>query len=207
MATLIILIFILVAALVISLGINILLAFIFLEQRRMITTDMLTGLLNKVGLTEVRNRRHSKRMNGSWFLFERRHKDHPTGGAILYLDLDKFKPVNDQYGHHVGDLLIVEFSKFLKQHMRAKDTLARLHGDEFVIALEDVDEAEAKKVASKIVTSLKNHTFIAHGHEIKLEATIGVAVMKNDRLFDLDALIKDADHAMLKSKRRVGDTR
>lgn len=207
MATLIILIFVLVAALVISLGINILLAFIFLEQRRMITTDILTGLLNKVGLAEVRNRRHSKRAGGSWFLFERRHKDHPIGGAILYLDLDKFKPVNDQYGHHVGDLLIVEFSKFLKQHMRAKDTLARLHGDEFVIVLEDVDEAEAKKVASKIVTSLKNHTFVAHGHEIKLEATIGVAVMKNDRLFDLDSLIQDADHAMLKSKRRAGDVR
>ena len=65
--------------------------------------------------------------------------------------------------------------------------------------------SEAKKVASKIVTSLKNHTFIAHEHEIKLEATIGVAVMKNDRLFDLDSLIKDADHAMLKSKRRAGN--
>lgn len=193
--------------LIISLGINILLAFIFLEQRRMITTDTLTGLLNKIGLTKIRNRRHSRRMGGEWFLFERRHKDHPIGGAILYLDLDKFKPVNDKYGHHVGDLLIVEFSKFLKQHMRTQDTLARLHGDEFIIVLEDVDEVEAEKVASKIVTSLKNHTFIAHGHTINLEATIGVAVMKNDKLFDLDSLIQDADHAMLKSKRRAGDVR
>lgn len=191
--------------LVLSLGVNVLLAFIFLEQRRIITTDMLTGLLNKVGLAEIRNRRHSKRKNGSWFLFERRHKDNPQGGAILYLDLDKFKPVNDKYGHHVGDLLIVEFSKFLKQHMRAKDTLARLHGDEFVIVLEDVDEIEAKKVATKIVSNLKAHTFIAHGHKINLEATIGVAVMRHDDPFDLDSLIKDADHAMLRAKRGTRD--
>lgn len=195
---------ILTIVLAVSFGINILLALIFLEQRRMITTDTLTGLLNKVGLAEIRNRRHAKR-NRSLFLFERRHKDHATGGAILYLDLDKFKPVNDKYGHHVGDLLIVEFSKFLKQHMRTKDTLARLHGDEFVVVLEDVDEIEAKKVAAKIVENLKNHTFVAHEHKINLEATIGVVAMKDDEPFDLDSLIKDADHAMLKSKRRTRD--
>lgn len=168
---------------------------------------MLTGLLNKVGLVEIRNRRHAKRRGAGWFLFERRHKDHPIGGAILYLDLDKFKPVNDKYGHHVGDILIVEFSKFLKQHMRVKDTLARLHGDEFVIVLEDVNAKEAQKVASKIVTDLKNHTFVVNGHNINLEATIGVAVMKENEPFDLDLLIKNADQAMLKSKRRVGDVR
>lgn len=186
--------------LVVSIGINILLILLLLEQRRVITTDTLTGLLNKVGLDEKKNRRSGRRRNGGWMLFERRHK-HVGGGAVLYLDLDKFKPINDKYGHHVGDLLIVEFSKFLARQIRTKDTLARLHGDEFVVVLEEVDEAEARKVADKIVENLEHHVFMVQGHPVKLEATVGVAIMKDGEDFDLDTLVKKADQAMLKAKK------
>ena len=145
--------------LAVSVGINVLLILLFLEQRRIITTDTLTGLLNKVGLAQRKNGRYGRGRRGGWLFLERRHR-HVGGGAVLYLDLDKFKPVNDTYGHHVGDLLIVEFSKFLKQQIRTKDTLARLHGDEFVVVLEEVDEAEAQKVAHKIVDNSKYTTTI-----------------------------------------------
>ena len=186
--------------LAISLGINVLLLVLFLEQRRIITTDTLTGLLNKVGLFEAR-RKYTRRKNSDGFwMFDRRKRHNEAIGAVLYIDLDKFKPVNDKYGHHVGDVLIVEFSKFLKEHVRSKDTLARLHGDEFVVILEDVDEDEAKKIGSNIVERLRAHTFNVHEHEIKLEATVGVAVMKHGGRFDFDALIEEADHAMLNSK-------
>lgn len=184
----------------ISLGINILLLVLFLEQRRVITTDTLTGLLNKVGLFEAR-RKYTRRKNSDGFwMFDRRKRHNEATGAVLYIDLDKFKPVNDKYGHHVGDVLIVEFSKFLKEHVRSKDTLARLHGDEFVVILEGVDEDEARKIATNIVEHLREHTFKVHGHMIKLEATVGVAIAKNDEPFDFDTLIKEADRAMLQSK-------
>lgn len=133
-------------------------------------------------------------------MFDRRKRHNEATGAVLYIDLDKFKPVNDKYGHHVGDVLIVEFSKFLKEHVRSKDTLARLHGDEFVVILEGVDEDEARKIATNIVEHLREHTFKVHGHMIKLEATVGVAIAKNDEPFDFDTLIKEADRAMLQSK-------
>jgi len=192
--------------LAVSVGINVLLILLFLEQRRIITTDTLTGLLNKVGLAQRKNGRYGRGRRGGWLFLERRHR-HVGGGAVLYLDLDKFKPVNDTYGHHVGDLLIVEFSKFLKQQIRTKDTLARLHGDEFVVVLEEVDEAEAQKVAHKIVDNLKHHVFKVYHHDIKLEATVGVAYMKHGEEFDLDTLIKNADQAMLKSKKGEREVR
>lgn len=184
----------------VSLAVNILLLLLFLEQRRIITTDTLTGLLNKVGLFEARKKYTRRKNSGGFWTFDRRKIHNETSGAVLYIDLDKFKPVNDKYGHHVGDVLIVEFSKFLKEHIRSKDTPARLHGDEFVVVLQDVDEDEAKKIALNIVENLRKHTFNVHGHEIQLEATVGVAVAKNNDPFDFDALIKEADQAMSQAK-------
>lgn len=193
--------------LAISLGLNVLLLILFLEQRRIITTDTLTGLLNKVGLLEVR-RKYARRKNSEGFwMFERRKQHDKNSGAVLYIDLDKFKSVNDKYGHHVGDVLIVEFSKFLKEQVRSKDTLARLHGDEFVVILQDVDEVGAKKIASNIVEKLRKYRFNVQGHEIELLATVGVAVPKDNTLFDFDALIEEADHAMLKAKQEAPERR
>lgn len=186
--------------LVLSLGINILLFVLVLEQRRIITTDTLTGLLNKVGLRELRRKFARRKKGGRFRMFERRKNHTEASGAVLYIDLDKFKPVNDTYGHHVGDVLIVEFSKFLKECIRSKDTLARLHGDEFVVILEDINEDDAKKIAASIVQKLREHTFNVHGHEINLLATVGVAIPKVNTPFDFDALIEEADREMLTLK-------
>lgn len=188
-------------ALIVSAVLNVFLLLMFLGQRRIITTDMLTGLLNKVGLMEARSRYLRRKNNNTFWFFDRRKRNHPPGGAVVYIDLDKFKAVNDRYGHHVGDMLIVEFSKFLKQQTRSHDILARLHGDEFVVILHEVTEGEARKIAAKIVETLATHTFMVHGHDLKLEATAGIAVMHHGEAFDVDTLIERADHEMLKAKK------
>lgn len=189
-------------AILVSVMLNILLAGALLQERRHVRTDRLTGLRNKLGLLlELRLKELYRRM---WPLDRRTHA---AGGAVLYIDLDNFKPVNDRYGHHVGDLLIVEFSKFLKNQVRTGDTLARLHGDEFVVVLEDADHAQAERIARLITRNLEKHVFSVSGHDIKLEATIGVAAAPvsaggAESNIDLDHLIREADRAMLASKQR-----
>jgi diguanylate cyclase (GGDEF)-like protein len=74
----------------------------------------------------------------------------------LFLDLDKFKQINDTYGHHIGDLLLIEVAKLIQTCIRETDTLSRLGGDEFGILLEDIVSAElAQRVANKIVKALQ----------------------------------------------------
>ncbi len=134
-------------------------------------------------------------------------------GAVLFLDLDNFKPLNDAYGHTVGDLLLIETASRLKNCVRAMDTVARFGGDEFVVMLSelDVDKAESYSqawiVAEKIRTALSEPyrlTFTREGKEDAMvehhcTASIGVAVFLNHE-GSQDDILKRADDAMYQAK-------
>lgn len=119
--------------------------------------------------------------------------------ALLILDLDYFKRINDSLGHDAGDLLLVEVARRLKQFVRKEDLVARLGGDEFVIILNNIRSADnAKMIAEKILLSLKQPIQLPT-ESIKITASIGVAIAPDDA-HDVPALLKYADMAMYNAK-------
>jgi diguanylate cyclase (GGDEF)-like protein len=119
--------------------------------------------------------------------------------AVLFLDLDRFKVVNDSLGHHAGDLLLQQIAKELKVLVRDKDTVSRLGGDEFVILIEDLDSNdEAYEIAQRITDFLAT-PFIIENQSIFIGTSIGVLI--NDERYDsADIMLRDADTAMYHAK-------
>jgi diguanylate cyclase (GGDEF)-like protein/PAS domain S-box-containing protein len=150
--------------------------------------DALTGLPNR--------RLFSDRLRQS-LAIARRDKAH---SALMFLDLDKFKPVNDELGHDVGDLLLKEAAKRMRDCVRESDTVSRIGGDEFVILLPVIEaEQDAIRVAEKILYAL-NQPFELAGNRISISASIGIAVYP-EHGSDEKGLSKNADIAMYHAKR------
>ncbi len=124
--------------------------------------------------------------------------------ALLYVDLDKFKPVNDTLGHNIGDDLLRDAADRLRLQVRESDTVARVGGDEFTVILRDVaSRQDAATVAEKIIAALAT-PFLAGGkHSVEIGASIGIALYPGDS-HDHETLIKVADAAMYAAKLRGG---
>lgn len=119
--------------------------------------------------------------------------------AVLFLDLDRFKLINDSLGHIAGDRLLIEVAHRLRDGLRSVDTVARLGGDEFVILLDNIKHADdAVECAQKILTTLR-HPFIIDGQEIYTSASIGIALAGAD-YSSAEELLRDADIAMYSAK-------
>jgi len=126
-------------------------------------------------------------------------KRHRRGIAVVYLDLDHFKLVNDGLGHSVGDGLLSEVAARLQGSIRASDTISRLGGDEFTILLNDTSSTEAVfGVARKILQSVAR-PFAVGGHELFVTASIGISLFPGDGE-DVETLLKAADSAMYRAK-------
>ncbi|NMM81825.1 hypothetical protein B2J86_12980 [Acidovorax sp. SRB_14] len=149
-------------------------------------------------LTGLPNRRMFNELLASHLLQAKRNRRHY---ALMYLDLDRFKSVNDTLGHHVGDLLLQAVSARLRAGLRESDLVARLGGDEFAVlvtGLERMDDIAA--VAGKLVEQLSLPYEGLDGHAIQTSPSIGVAVFPRDGQ-DIGALSRHADAAMYQSKR------
>ncbi|MCU0804750.1 MAG: PAS domain S-box protein [Burkholderiales bacterium] len=119
--------------------------------------------------------------------------------AVMFIDLDHFKAINDTLGHHVGDLLLKEVAKRLGAVVRKDDTLARLGGDEFVVVLEGLRSPDdAGQVAQKILNSL-SHPYQIEGHDLRTAASVGIALYPSDGS-DAATLMRHADTAMYAAK-------
>ncbi|HEY7986319.1 MAG TPA: EAL domain-containing protein [Methylophilaceae bacterium] len=126
-------------------------------------------------------------------------------GGVMFIDLDRFKHINDTLGHGAGDELVRRVSARLKTCLRSSDVVARLGGDEFVVGLFDVKAQEdAAIVAQKMLATFAT-PFLIEGHEISISASIGISVYPNDGT-EVDDLIKFADIAMYRAKERGRNT-
>ena len=150
--------------------------------------DSLTGLANRRQLNE----------RGLAFTPEEL-----AGVAVLFIDLDGFKAVNDTFGHRVGDEVLVGFGARLRALVRPADLLARLGGDEFAVLLVGVTEDQALAVADRVVQSAST-PFTSDGHQLHVSASVGVSmasdVAAEQQLTPLEALLRHADGAMIKAK-------
>jgi len=120
--------------------------------------------------------------------------------ALLYLDLDNFKPVNDEFGHHIGDALLQAVAGRLKALTREVDTVSRRGGDEFIILTPDIESADnAKVLADKLITAIEA-PFHIEGYALRVTLSIGIAMFPYHGA-DEDALMKNADVAMYQAKK------
>ena len=158
------------------------------ELRHQALHDSLTGLANRVALWDQLTHR-----------LEAADRRKPKI-AVLFLDLDDFKMVNDTFGHAAGDQLLIEVARRIEVELRSADTAARVGGDEFVVLLDDVDTGdEAQAVARRIADRLRT-PYEFEGHSYTTTSSIGVA-LAGDELTTSDAIVAAADAAMYDAKR------
>jgi diguanylate cyclase (GGDEF)-like protein len=164
------------------------------EQRlaRQAYHDSLTGLPNRslfidrIGRAISRARRNSKAV------------------AVLFLDLDRFKWVNDSLGHEAGDLLLQAVAERLQKCLRPEDTAARMGGDEFVVLVEDIADAnDATRLAERMAEELRA-PFMLGSHEVFTGASIGITLSSDTNVEKASDLLRDADAAMYRAKHRGG---
>ena len=160
---------------------------ISLEHEHSANHDPLTKLANRnlffSRLTHLTNQQH-------------RHDRHH---AILYIDLDYFKQINDRHGHRIGDKVLQLFARRLTSNIRIGDTAARLGGDEFSVILEEITAEKAQLVSQKLLEQMAM-PFLIDNLSLSIDISIGMTFFPTDTLQDAQALLQQADHALYEAK-------
>jgi two-component system cell cycle response regulator len=125
--------------------------------------------------------------------------------AVLVADIDQFKSVNDRFGHAVGDAVLVQVAERLRQNLRAGDLLARIGGEEFLIALPDIALAEARCIAERLCSMMSDAPFdIGQGRALPVTLSIGLAISEGGcapaHLDSVTEIVDRADRALMRSK-------
>jgi len=163
------------------------------QIRQLAYYDTMTGLPNRLLLQDKLSSHVRKAMRKQ------------VGGALLFIDIDNFKTLNDTYGHDVGDALLVEVAKRIRQSVRRLDTVSRLGGDEFVVVLDSLHydsaqaEKQARRVCEKIMAAFKKPFKLKH-YQHYTTPSIGVVLFDPEHLSQTDELLRRADLAMYKAK-------
>jgi diguanylate cyclase (GGDEF)-like protein/PAS domain S-box-containing protein len=153
------------------------------------THDLLTGLPNRMLFKD--------RFSVAMAQAQRFHKKL----AVIFLDLDRFKEVNDTLGHNAGDRLLYSVGNRLIDLVRKTDTVARMGGDEFLLLLPNIERVEDVVTISQTAQDVLREPFIVDGREVSISASIGIAIYPDDGT-DVDTLVNCADKAMYDSKQR-----
>jgi diguanylate cyclase (GGDEF)-like protein len=157
--------------------------------RHLADRDQLTGLYNRFAL------------NRKLAALQQLHSRHQQPYAILLLDLDHFKQVNDKYGHLTGDKVLKHAAGLLKQNIRNEDILGRFGGEEFLLLLPMTTQAAAEQVASKLITELRQHPLQLEDTEIALTTSIGIATAQPDNPpLSSETMLQYADQALYSAK-------
>jgi len=150
-------------------------------------------------LTDLFNRRSLERALKEFFTLCKQSK---MSFSLVLIDLDDFKYVNDNYGHHVGDLVLAKVAKVLRTSMRAKDILGRWGGDEFMAIMPNTDLENAKKVVERIKSQLEKMEILAEGKRFKVFISAGVVQCGENFQSWLD-MIKETDRVMYENKKKT----
>ncbi|MFZ6772276.1 putative bifunctional diguanylate cyclase/phosphodiesterase [Undibacterium sp. SXout7W] len=148
-------------------------------------------------LTSLPNRSLFKQLVDNALLQSQRSN---SVGALLFVDLNRFKPINDTLGHHIGDLLLVQVAEKFRLALRENDIVSRLGSDEFAIALLDINQHYHAILVVQKLLAVMDGLFLVEGHELRLGASIGISIFPQDGQ-DADTLLQKADIAMYKAKR------
>ncbi|MDR1708547.1 MAG: diguanylate cyclase, partial [Candidatus Accumulibacter sp.] len=161
------------------------------QLQHMAHHDPLTGLANRSLFNEQLHRALSQSKRSGKF------------GALLFLDLDKFKHINDTLGHAVGDALLIHMAAVLQERVRATDTAARLGGDEFAVIMVDMEKPENAGILAQEILDRLEAPVTLGGHELRVLSSIGIVTFpatERGEAYDTDNIIKNADTAMYLAK-------
>lgn len=162
-------------------------ATLYQQALKMASTDPLTQTLNRVSFNDtVKREIAAAKLNNSSL-------------SLIFLDIDHFKIINDQYGHDCGDSILMAVAKVIKENLRRNDTVFRFGGEEFVILVNQLDLANTEQLARRIRSAIESNILVYDMKPIKVTASLGVSSLRHDDSFD--SFIKRADHAMYKAKR------
>jgi diguanylate cyclase (GGDEF)-like protein len=177
-------------------------ATIYAMNERKKAQDKIMHMAYHDSLTNLPNRLlYYERLNQS---FEETKKNGKMS-AIIFLDLDRFKNINDTLGHHVGDRLLESLAQKLKIFVSDNLMIARFGGDEFMILMTNVSHIDEVKQFARKIPELFQEPFLYEKHELSVTASIGIAMYPHDGT-DADTLIKNADVAMYRAKQKGGNT-
>lgn len=154
------------------------------ELQNLSEKDTLTGVLNRRGLFQI---------------MERLMNDWEDGFSLSYLDLNKFKGINDSYGHNAGDRILQSFTYVLQKHAQETDIIARIGGDEFILIFRDKERAA--QYFEKVRATLQEPVILGRGKSIQISFSLGQANYPEDGI-TIDELIAKADEAMYDAKRK-----
>lgn len=157
------------------------------EYAHLATHDPLTGLCNRLLLNDRLEHAimHAQRFNKSV--------------AVLFCDLDNFKPINDTYGHSIGDIVLQKSAQYFKSVLRSNDTVCRYGGDEFVIVLEEIETSQNLPSIVEKIMAITSAPFLIEGEMIEIQMSAGVSLFPRDDK-EATSLIQKADEAMYQAK-------
>ncbi|MCU6435415.1 sensor domain-containing diguanylate cyclase [Undibacterium sp. Jales W-56] len=160
------------------------------EANQLAVTDHLTGTFNRLGFDKEITRLKHEMQRGN-----------VTGFFLLLIDLDKFKEVNDRYGHDIGDQVLCHFTQIVSRVLRKSDFIARLGGDEFILLLQDLQQLDkAKEIAQKIIDQTSAPLLLNNAIQVQIGASIGATYVAHAG-FDKNEIIREADEAMYAVKK------
>lgn len=155
--------------------------------KRLATTDTLTGLFNRAYFMDQMNQ------------ISNPGRRHSQTGVILFIDLDRFKIINDTHGHEAGDAILIAVADLLRKSLRLGDTIARLGGDEFAVIMRDIDIKDAQQKVARIVDGINSLNVIYNGNKLQVTMSVGMIAYPQPGK-DTAQLINSADLAMYKAK-------
>ncbi len=152
--------------------------------------DDLTGLLNRRRLEQVLD------------LTLTHTRNFKTTSALIYLDVDRFKVLNDAEGHEAGDNLLIQIANELRSHFSVSDTLVRIGSDEFSILIDNVDEKKAMQIAEELRIQFDGYIFESHQNQYHLSVSLGVKLINNDEVLTAGDVLAQANQACYTAKKR-----
>ena len=161
---------------------------ISIDMKQIAIHDQLTGVLNRRGLGE----------QGALAYANSRRTGRPV--SVVMTDIDRFKNINDKYGHAIGDAALIHFAELLKRDRRAEDILARVGGEEFALILQGTDLRSAMEVADDLCAQIESEAMLVEGFALRMTASFGVASVSASDTCLSDTICR-ADRALYRSKR------
>jgi diguanylate cyclase (GGDEF)-like protein len=168
-----------------------------LEARNLQLVKALEEMAIRDPLTGIYNHRHMHTCLSEEIARSLRY-EHPF--SIMMTDIDRFKQVNDAYGHLVGDFILKRMVRLLDEHMRLTDTIFRYGGEELIILLPETEKNEAMLVADRLLDTIRSHTFDCDGHRVRITISIGSAMFPEEAR-DIPTLIGLADRRLYRAKK------
>lgn len=162
-------------------------ATLYQQAIKMAYTDPLTQTNNRASFNDSVKREMSLAVR------------HTKNLALIFLDIDYFKTINDYHGHECGDITLSAVAKWIKESLRDSDAVFRFGGEEFVVLLSETDLAGAELVAERIRNTIESHTLVRDMETINITASLGVSALRDDDT--VDTFVKRADDAMYKAKK------